>query len=263
MYVRTSLKRLFFIFLCLVAALSASAQTKSFKAQFRSFIDGEPILYAKLVTSFGKEYLTNSDGFVEFSIDRKDSLVVTHIAYDTLRVRISDLDLSKGDTLLFHLIPRVFEIPVIDVSLLGPRYTFNERFVALDLGPTDEERVKAQLELDELTGDLKALDAASSDGVVLGSPLTALYNRFSEEGKDRRMYAELLANQLKDSLNETKFNVTIVQQLTMLESEELTEDFMEFCSFHPDFIENSEPLIVYLEILRCKEEYILKQREGN
>jgi hypothetical protein len=34
------------------------------------------------------------------------------------------------------------------------------------------------------------------------------------------------------------------------------EDFLIFCSFHQDFIAQATALELYIEILRCKQEYL-------
>lgn len=215
--------------------------------------DGERIMYAKIMNNSGYSRLTNADGYVSIAYADNDRLLITHLGYDSLR--FNPANYPEGDTALIYLTPKVFELQALTFALLGPRHTFDNRFVDTDLGLTDSEKVKEKLELEGLTGDLVALDQAAADGMRLGSPITALYERYSRRGRDRRRYAELVANDRRDSVNREKYNLDVVRELTFLPSLEETQEFMDFCSFDKDYIENTKPVDLYVEILRCKEEY--------
>ena len=252
LYVSRPLRIFTLLILTFVLAGSANAQ-KHFCAYFSSSIDGKPILYARATNDLGMSRLTNADGFVSVPVSDGGKVVITHISYDTLIVNISDLNLK--DTFHFYLNSRIYQLQTVNLSVLGPRRTFDNRFVQLDLGESDEDKVKKKLKIEDMKGELIALDQASSDGMVLGSPITALYDQFSKAGKEKKKYNALVRQDLIDSLNQKKFNPEVVAMLVEMSPEE-TEAFLIFCSFHSDYIANATALELYIEVLRCKEEYL-------
>lgn len=229
------------------------AQDKIFHAEFRSLYDGERILYAKITNSRNDSKLTNSDGYVNITYAEGSLLSVTHVSYDSLQIDPSKY--SSGDTILFYLAPKTYELREFQYSILGPRHLFDNRFVDTDLGKSDIEKVKEKLEIEDMTETLVALDRSAADGIRLGSPITALYDQFSKEGKERRRYLELLANDQQDSITREKYNLRVVQSLTAMIDTAAAQDFMDFCSFDKTYIEQSEKVEIYYEILRCKQEY--------
>ena len=233
--------------------IGLSAQELEFHAEFRSLIDGERIMYAKITNSDGSSKLTNSDGYVHIWYKKGSTLTISHISYDSLIINTNNY--KVGDTTLFYMAPRTFMLREFEYSILGPRYTFDNKFVATNLGKSDIDKVKERLEIMDMRSTLVALDQASADGVRLGSPITAMYEQFSKAGKERRRYAELLSRDYSDSLNRTKYNVNVVQSLTAMGNIGEAQEFMDFCSFDQSYIEQTDKVVIYFEILRCKEEY--------
>lgn len=247
------MKRLLYSAVLLVTTLGLFAQVNTFHAELRSMLDGERIMYAKITSTSGDSRLTNSDGYVSIPYVKNDVLLISHLSYDSLFV--DPADYRQGDTVLFYLSPRTYQLAELTFSVLGPRYYFDNRFAHTDLGKTDAEKVREKLEITDMKDELVALDQASSPGVYLGSPITALYDRFSKQGKELRRYQQLLARDFVDSLNREKYNLDVVQRLAAIESRDATQDFMDFCSFDQRYIEQSTFLEIYFEIIRCKEEY--------
>lgn len=67
-------------------------------------------------------------------------------------------------------------------------------------------------------------------GVVVGGPVTFLYNAFSKEGKQQRTYLAKVTGKDEDLLIGEKFNGEIVTRITQLQGEELIR-FMVWCGF--------------------------------
>ncbi|MFY0644817.1 MAG: hypothetical protein JXR19_10160 [Bacteroidia bacterium] len=247
------MKRILSFLVLLCVGIFAHAQYV-FHAEFRSLVDGERIMYAKIANVNGDSRLTNSDGYVSIPYSEGSKFTVTHLSFDT--IQINPFAYKTGDTILFYMTPRVFHLKEFTYSILGPRHTFDNRFVKTDLGKSDIDKVKERLEIEDMTADLVALDRSAQDGMVLGSPITALYEQFSKAGKERRKYAQLLANDFRDSLTRIKYNLNVVQSLIAFPSMPETQDFMDFCSFDQRYIEQTERVDIYMEILRCRDEYL-------
>ena len=234
----------------------AYAQNAEFKAVFKSLENGEPVLYAKISSPRGEAKLTNVNGFVAIDYKMGDMLTISHLTYDTLFVNTASW---KGrDSLVFYLQPKVYDLREVRFTILGDRSLFDNKFVSNNLGKSDEEKVREKLKILEMRQELIGLDKMAQDGMVLGSPITYMYDRFSKNGKERRKYAELLERDRQLRASGKKFDDLIIVTLTNYENEELVK-FKEFCSFHPSYIEAVDALELYFEILRCRKEYIQKE----
>lgn len=247
------LRHILISLILILFATTVLGQNRIFHAEFRSLYDGERILYAKINNGEGQSKLTNSDGYVNINYSEGSVLTVTHVSYDTLK--IDPMNHSSGDTILFYMAPKTYELREFQYSVLGPRSIFDNKFVDTDLGKSDIEKVKEKLDIEDMTATLVALDRSAADGVRLGSPITALYDQFSKEGRERRRYLELLANDTRDSVTREKYNLRVVQSLTAIIDTAQAQDFMDFCSFDKTYIEQTEKVEIFYEILRCKQEY--------
>ena len=232
------------------------SQSNTFSAKFRSLVNGEPVLYAKVTNSNGESLLTNVDGLVTILYEPNSEITISHLVYDTLRILPSDFE-GRAD-LVFYLQPRTYDLREVKFSILGERSLFDRKFVSNDLGKSDAEKVREKLRIIEMKKELIGLDKSAQGGVVLGSPITYMYDRFSKSGRERREYAMLLVRDKQRKENGKKFDNSVVSTLTSFEDEELAR-FKAFCSFHPSFIEMVDELTLYYEILRCRTEFIEKE----
>jgi hypothetical protein len=231
------------------------SQSNTFSAKFRSLVNGEPVLYAKVTNSTGESLLTNVDGLVTILYEPNSEITISHLVYDTLKILPSEFE-GRSD-LVFYLQPRTYDLREVKFSILGERSVFDRKFVSNNLGKSDQEKVREKLRIIEMKKELIGLDRSAQGGVVLGSPITYLYDRFSKSGRERREYAVLLAKDRQRKETGKKFDDFVVSTLTSFEDDELVR-FKAFCSFHPSFIELVDELTLYYEILRCRTEFIEK-----
>lgn len=232
------------------------SQSNQFSATFKSLVNGEPILYAKVTNNDGESLLTNVDGLVTIFYEPESEITICHLVYDTLIIMPSDFE--GREDLVFYLQPRTYDLREVKFSILGERSLFDRKFLSNDLGKSDEEKVREKLRIIEMKKELVGLDRSAQGGVVLGSPITYLYDRFSKSGRERREYAMLLARDKQRKENGKKFDDFVVSTLTSFKDEELAR-FKAFCSFHPSFIDMIDDLTLYFEILRCRTEFIEKE----
>ena len=142
----------------------------------------------------------------------------------------------------------------------GAQPFFDNKFVKNDLGDRNSEKVRAKLRILDMKDELIGLDRAAQDGLVLGSPISFLYNKYSKSGKDRARYIELVSQDKKRRALDKKLDDYMITSLSGFEDESL-EEFKKFCSFHPSYIIQAETLEIFFEVLRCKEEYKLQNPE--
>lgn len=239
-----------FILFCITCL--ASAQVATFSAQFKNLADGEEVLYAKVTNSDGESQLTNIYGKVSIVHKANTVITISHLVYDTLFIKTADF--RNRDSLTFYLTPKTYQLKEVTYSILGERSLFDTKFVSNDLGKSDEEKVREKLNLVDMKKELIGLDRSAQGGMVLGSPITYLYDRFSKAGKERAEYARLLERDRLREQSREKYDDLIITTLTNFSEQELI-DFKIFCSFHPTFIDQVQLVELYYEILRCKHEY--------
>lgn len=251
--------RVSFFILFIVWATALFSQSREFHATFKSYADGEEILYAKVNNGTGITRLTNIDGEISMPFAEGAIITVTHLNYDSLVIKTDDF--IGRDSVIFYMTPKTYELKEVTFSVLGERAFFDSKFVNNDLGIRDAQKVRDKLGLGDMKQELIGLDRAAQNGAVLGSPISYLYNKFSKEGKDRARYAELVRQDQKRKALDKKLDDYMITSLSGFEGESLDE-FKKFCSFHPSYIIQAETLEIFFEVLRCKEEYT-RQEETN
>lgn len=231
-------------------SFNALAQTK-YSLHFKSNADGDDVVYAKVRYS-GKTYLTNSSGFVTIEFAKNEKVIVSHLSFDTLVIDLTPLNPDMVHT--FFMNPHIYQLREVTFSVLGPRYSFDSRFVKLKPAEDLAGEIKKKLNLAEMQDELGILDRSAANGVRLGSPITAMYDRFSKAGKEKAKYNELMRNKSQEDLLYQKFNDKVVYQLTSFEGKELY-DFINYMSISKDYVNQVSLVDLYTEILFCRNEY--------
>ena len=89
------------------------------------------------------------------------------------------------------------------------------------------------------------------------NPVTAIYNIFSKEGKQKKYYKSVIDETAEYIRIGEKFNAQMVAQITGLEDDELIK-FMSFCDFSKDFILNYSPETIKRVIRKKHEEFVVQ-----
>ena len=93
------------------------------------------------------------------------------------------------------------------------------------------------------------------------SPITALYMRFSKEGKQVRKLAQIFEDILIDEQVQSKLNQDILRKLTGDETIDY-EDFRKYCYYVNDYyIIMHEGAELYSKIMDCYKEYKRERKE--
>jgi hypothetical protein len=144
--------------------------------------------------------------------------------------------------------PFIYSIKAVRINPLGSYDQFRQHFISLKL-PESKYQIHPSVlqEIDEGTDTLDMIIAPAI------SPVTALYNLLSKEGKSRRKLRKLLEQEAFEKQIDFKYSPDIVSHITGYTGFDLYE-FMEFCSFKKDFILNA----TYYQITQA---ILVKQKE--
>ena len=176
---------------------------------------------------------TVTDAYGDFKITANvnDSILFSAIGYETLTIALTDSMFTYG--YIIRLTPATYEIDEVTIQPLfdKPNITKWEVYT-------------------------KPLPNQGGINIPIGvSPITALYDRFSIEGKQKRYFQKISDGTADFMLLDEKFNGEMVAQITGLKDDDLIK-FMSFCNFTNDFLKNYSPYTIEREIRKKYQEFI-------
>ena len=175
---------------------------------------------------------TVSDAYGDFKITANvnDSISFSAIGYERITIALTDSMFTYG--YIIKLKPATYELEEVTIQplIVKPLITKWEVYT-------------------------KPLPNQGGINIPTGiSPITALYNRFSKEGKQKRYFQKVSEGTADFMLIGEKFNGEMVSQITGLRDDELIK-FMSYCSFTNDFLMNYSPETIKREIRKKYHEY--------
>ena len=215
---------------------SLSSWTPDFNYIFRSRVINDSTLSSIRdchVINKTQRMGTVTDAYGDFKITANvnDSILFSAIGYKTLTIALTDSMYTYGH--IIKLQPATYEI--------------------------DEVIIRPILEIPLITKweiYTKPLPGQGGINIPIGvSPITALYDRFSKEGKQKRYFKKVSEGTADFMLVGEKFNGEMVAQITGLKDDDLIK-FMSWCNFSNDFLLNYSPETIKREIRKKYQEYV-------
>ncbi len=216
--------------------------TVFFKARVLDSLTREPVVFAHIINT-NRRTATISDtlGYFYIRTSPGDQLQFTAIGFNAGKLTIGYSILRSR---LIHdilLQPIIYSIEAVRINPLGSYEQFRNRFITLKLPESDYLIHPSVLhEIDEGTDTLDMLI------MPIMSPVTALYNLLSKEGKSKRKLLKLIEQEAFERQIDFKYSPDIVSHITGYTGFDLYE-FMEFCNFKKDFLLNA----TYYEITQA------------
>lgn len=183
--------------------------------------DSTPIVGAHIVNrDFGK--IANSSSAGAFSIQARegDSLFITAIGYDLIRMAWEGSD----GFLVVPLSPRSYKVDEVRVYPFPTPQHFKQAFLTLEV-PNNFKPVEPPATM-RRTEALTAPDQGF--GVSISGPITALYNLVSKEGKERRKLRRVLEEERYKEALQSQFSKELVMSITGIGEQEVAS-FMAYC----------------------------------
>jgi hypothetical protein len=230
--------------------------TVYFKARVIDSLTRDPVVFAHIVnTSRKTATISDTLGYFYIRTSPGDRLQMTAIGYSASKLTIGYSLLRSP---LIHdllLQPIIYSIEAVRVNPLGSYEQFRQHFISVKL-PESEYQIHPSVlrEIDEGTDTLDMLK------MPVMSPVTALYNLLSKEGKSKRKLHKLLAQEEFEGQIDFKYSPDIVSQITGYAGFDLYE-FMDFCSFKKDFLLNATYYEITQAILAKQHEF--EKMHGN
>ena len=186
-----------------------------------------------------KGIATSTDAFGNFTItaDVNDNITFSALGFEMRTITLTELMYNFG--FIVRLKPTAYELEELIITPYRLNLPSISRF-ELYTPPLPNQ------------GGINLLP-------VRVSPITALYNRFSIEGRQLRHFNSILDETAEFMIIGEKFNSEIVSQITGLKDDELIK-FMSFCNFSRDFLLNSSVETIRRAIRQKFAEFIEQEK---
>ncbi|MTI30983.1 hypothetical protein, partial [Xanthovirga aplysinae] len=199
-----------------------TTQKKNETLRKGQIINQENFTVAPFITvlniSTKKATASDQNGFFQIPAKEGDILVFPSVQFvnDTLVVNEPE---SFGKLLTVFLNPRTISLQEVTILDLPPEDKFKRNILAYE--PKPEEKTNFNFP-QFMTPIMKNPSTkAPSFTEIIGSPITGLYKKFSRKEKEKRAMARINQSAPQQRLIDSKFNRTLVKNLTSFKGNQL------------------------------------------
>lgn len=245
-----------------IFSLSATAQVKEVVQKVTGTIINDntllPIINANVINiNKVKGTVTDKIGFFELEVSVNDTLHISLLGYQSLRVRVTN-DWIKNGTAKIQLTEKAIALEEVIVR----KYDLTGYLEVDSKLIPDKENYRYSI-----SGLPQAYEAGESSPNaftrVLGSifnPADMLYNFFGNKQRELRKLKEMKKDDTVRNLLESKFDRETLAVLLGVDKKDIAEILMR-CSYSESFIKTANDLQIMDAISECYEQYkVLKKK---
>ncbi len=178
--------------------------------------------------------ITDTSGYFMLTAKVNDTLTFSSLGYDKKYVVLTDSASESMKPLIVFLNTRVYQINSVDIIALKKYKQLEYEITNMSLPDDDYTYAMRNFPFRPVDIDYYSRVNAPGFGLVF-SPISALYDMFSKEGKERRKLEEIQGKDYLAAILDEKVSTSYVMELTGMTFEE-TNEFILWCNFSPDFI---------------------------
>jgi len=233
-----------------VAVAQQQDSTLRFYGNLYDSTSYKPVKYAHIINLDGNNAtISDSLGTFDIKIHPGDSLMITSIGYETTYYRYT----GEWQKAVFASIPmkeKVYPITGVEVTPWGTYREFKRKFLELDI--KDPEEDVHPLLWEGITREPKIKEPINPG---ISSPVTMIYNLFSEKAQSKQKLRELKKRKSREELIEDKYNREQISALTGLTGQKL-ERFMDYCDFSDEYILNTKEYFILERVKECYQHFM-------
>lgn len=221
-----------------------------FKGRVLDSITGRPVAFTHIInTCRNIATICDTLGYFYIRVRSGDTLRFSSIGYAPTELALNDsiCTLEKLPEILMRGIR--YSIRGVMINPLGSYENFRYKMINLELPPS-----KYEINPTVLLKIERGTDTLDMVPVPVMSPITALYNWLSKEGRSRRKLAELIEQEQFEKDIAYKYSPLIVSGITGYAGFELYR-FMDFCSFSRKFLRESDRYVIRDAVLEKQRIY--------
>ncbi|MBU0766073.1 MAG: carboxypeptidase-like regulatory domain-containing protein [Bacteroidetes bacterium] len=247
----------------LYAQINESDSTFMLSARIADAENGRGVSYAHII--FPQRHAgTAADEFGCFDIPVHiyDTLVISAVGYCKRTVVAGALYLNEKGRINLYLVPDVITLKEVDIF---PYKTYGQfRNAVLTIVLPAEDKFDVFLNTEQTIRDAVnqgKLEAGGGPFCTVSGPITAVYDKFSKEGRARQEYNRLMAaDQICETISK-RYNEEIVSRMTGIRDEQVLKAFMEFCRFTNEYLFKATDYEILMAIVQCYEDFSVHEKE--
>lgn len=199
--------------------------------------NGSPLPYVNVYVKQSRiGTITDTSGYFILKAGINDTLIFSSLGYDKKYVVITDSAADNDKPLIVFLDTKIYEIRSVEIIALRRYKQLEYEITTMKLPEDDYTNAATNFPFRPADIDYYTRDVTPMSGIgVVFSPITALYDAFSKEGKEKQKLAEIQEKDYLNSLIEEKISIAVIMKITGMGRED-TNVFLEWCNFSPDFI---------------------------
>lgn len=196
---------------------------------------GEALAYVNVfIKKTRRGTITDTTGYFILSARINDTLTFSSLGYDRKYVVLTDTAADNMKPLIVFLDTRIYEINSIDIIALKKYKQLEYEITNMRL-PSDDY-VNAARNFPFRPADIDYYSRVNAPGFgLVFSPISALYDMFSKEGKERQKLEELQQADRLNRIIEEKLNPELIMNITRMSREEVNI-FIDWCNFSQGFV---------------------------
>lgn len=235
------------IFLLLITCF-AKAQHLLIGRTISTSQNGDIVQLASIVNkNTGVKKISNRKGYFSIQVSLLDTMIITAIGYDSVKLIIETKPLNTDkDSILIWMKPNIIQLREEIIYSSNPKRDSLARLAA------------EYLKSDPLMNNYDRILKRDRGG--FNSPLTAIYNQFSKEGKDMAKFEEFILYMEKQKQVDKRYNPNVIKKYTSLNSLQI-EEFMQFCILNKDFILTATEYDLIKAIKDCEVSFISRNKD--
>jgi CarboxypepD_reg-like domain len=203
-----------------------------------------------------KGTITNTRGFFEINATVNDTLHITCIGFQSIKVRVTN-DWVKNGTAKIHLTEKAIALEEVIIK----KYTLTGYLeVDTKLIPYQENyRYSISGLPSAYEGGEYSPNAFSRVMNSIFNPADMLYNFFGKKPRELRKLKEMRKDDTVRNLLESKFDRETIAVLLGIDKNDIPE-ILQHCNYSQSFIETANDLQIMDAISQCYEEYKLLKK---
>jgi len=248
----------FFFFCISLSAFSQEVQTQKISGTIQNDNTLLPISNVNVINlNKSRGTNTNEKGYFEIEASVNDTLHISYIGFQSLKVRVTN-DWIKNKTTKIELTEKAIaleEVIIMPYNLTG--------YLEID-SKLIPARENYRYSISGLQQGYEAGEySPGAFGKVMGSifnPADMLYNFFGKKPKELKRLKEMKKDNNVRELLESKYDREMVSVLLGIDKKEIPE-IMERCNYSEAFVKSANDLQIMDAISQCYEEYkVLKKK---
>ncbi|MDD2636760.1 MAG: carboxypeptidase-like regulatory domain-containing protein [Bacteroidales bacterium] len=181
-----------------------------------------------------KGTISDTTGYFILTARINDTLTFSSLGYDRKYVVLTDSAADNMKPLVVFLDTRIYELNTINIIALKKYKQLEYEITNMRLPDDDYKNAIRNFPIRPADIDYYSRVNAPGFGLVF-SPISALYDMFSKEGKEKRKLEELQQADKLTNIIEEKLSPELIMTITKMPREEVNI-FIDWCNFSSGFI---------------------------